>query len=63
MCYSSYFKDALTLGNQPFFKRMDILIFDIHRPISAIISPFQFTQHHSSEGCLFTSEKTCDIEC
>ena len=39
---------------------MEILIFDTHRPLSAIISPFQFTQRHSSEGCLFTSEKTCD---
>ena len=40
---------------------MEILIFDTHRPLSAIISPFQFTQHHSSEGCLFTLEKTCDV--
>ena len=39
---------------------MEILIFDTHWPLSAIISPFQFTQRHSSEGCLFTSEKICD---
>ena len=44
MCYSSYFKDTLTLENQRFFKRMEILIFDTQRPLSAIISPFQFTQ-------------------
>ena len=40
---------------------MEILIFDTHRPLSAIISPFQLTQHHLSEGYLFTSEKTCDV--
>ena len=61
MCYCFHFKDTLTLENQPFFKRMEILIFDTRRPLSAIISPFQFTQRHSSEGCLFTSEKACDI--
>ena len=63
MCYSSHFKDTLRLENQPFIKRMEILIFDTHWSLSAIISPFQFTQHHSSEGCLFTSEKTYDLEC
>ena len=57
MCYSSHFKDTLTLENQPFFKRMEVLIFDAHRP------PFQFTRRHSCEGCLFTLKKTCDIEC
>ena len=56
-CYSSHFKDTLTLENQPFVKRMEILIFHTHRPLSAIISPFQFTKCHPSEGCLFTSEK------
>ena len=61
MCYSSHFKDTLTLENQPFFK-MEILIFDTHRPLSTIIYPFQFTQRHSCEGCLFTLGKTCDIE-
>ena len=40
---------------------MEILIFNTHRRLSAIISPFKFTQRHSSEGCLFTSEKTCDV--
>ena len=57
MCYSFHFKDTLTLENQPFFKRMEVLIFDAHRP------PFQFTRRHSCEGCLFTLKKTCDIEC
>ena len=61
MCYSSHFKNTLRLENQPFSKRMEILIFDTQRPLSAIISLFQFTQRHSSEGCLFTSEKACDI--
>ena len=37
MCYSFRFKDTLTLDNQPFFKRMEVLIFDTHRPLSAII--------------------------
>ena len=40
---------------------MEILIFDTHRPLSAIISSFQFTKRHSTEGCSFTSEKTCDV--
>ena len=43
MSYSSHFKDTLTLENQPFFKRMEILIFDTPLPFSAIISLFQFT--------------------
>ena len=38
-------------------------MFDTQRRLSAIISHFKFTQRHSSEGCLFTSEKTSDIEC
>ena len=40
---------------------MEILIFDTHRQLSTIVSPFKFMQRHSSEGCLFTSEKTCDV--
>ena len=63
MCYYSHFMDTLTLENRPFFKGMAILIFDTHQPLSAIFSPFQFTQRHSSEGRLFTLEKTCDVEC
>ena len=63
MCCSSHFKDTLTLENQPFFVRMEILIFDTHWPLSAIIYPFQFMQRHSHEGCLFKSGKTCDAEC
>ena len=62
MCYISHIKDTLTLENQPFFKRIEILIFDTNQPLSIIISPFQFIQCHSSEGCLFTLEKACDIE-
>ena len=42
---------------------MEILIFDTHQQLSAIISPFKFMQCHSSEGCLFTLEKTYDVEC
>ena len=61
MCYSSHFKDTLTLENQQCCKKMEISIFDTHQPLSAIIYPFQFTQRHSSEGCLFTSEKTYDV--
>ena len=61
MCYSSHFKDTLTLENQHFFKRTEILILNTPRPLSAIFSPFQFTQRYSREGCLFTSEKTCDV--
>ena len=63
MCYSSRFKDTLTEENQPFFKRMEILIFDTHWPFSAIIYPFKFTQFHSHEGFLFTLRKTCGREC
>ena len=62
MCYSFHFKDTLTLENQP-FKRMEILIFDTRRPPFAIIFPFQFTQRNSSEGRLFTLEKTYDVAC
>ena len=57
------FKDTLTWENQPFFERMETLILDTHWQLSAIISPFKFTQLHSNEGCLLTSEKSCDIEC
>ena len=63
MSYSSHFEDTLTRENQSFFKRMEALIFDTHQPFSTIISPFKFTQHHSSEDCLLTLEKTCDTEC
>ena len=41
---------------------MKILIFDTHWQLSTIISPYKFMQHDFSEGCLFSSEKTCDIE-
>ena len=57
------FRDTLTQENQHFFKSMEILIFDTHREISAVISPFEFTQRHYSEGCLFILEKTCNVEC
>ena len=39
---------------------MEIFIFNPDRLISAIIAPYKFTQHHSREGCVFSSEKTCD---
>ena len=41
---------------------MEILIFDTHWRLSIIISLYKFTQRHSSEGCLFSSEKTCDVK-
>ena len=46
-----------------FFKRMEIFMFYTHRRLSAIIAPYKFTQGHANEGCLFSSEKTCDVEC
>ena len=42
---------------------MEILMFDTQRWLSAIIVPYKFTQRHSTEGYLFLSEKTCDVEC
>ena len=63
MRYSSRFKDTMTKENHPFFKRMEIFIFDHHRPLSAIISPYKTVQHHFTEGRLFLSEKTCDVSC
>ena len=57
MCYSSHFKDTLALENQPFFKRMEILIFDTHWPLSAVISPFQFTQHNSVNAAYLHQKK------
>ena len=42
---------------------MEIFIFDTHWRLSTITAPYKFTQGHSSEGCLFSSEKTCDVEC
>ena len=36
---------------------MEILIFDTHRQLSAIISPYKSVWHHFSEGRLFSSEK------
>ena len=63
MFYSSCFKDTLTQENQSFFKNVEILIFDTHWQLAPVISPFRVTQRYSSEGCLSTSEKTCDIEC
>ena len=38
-------------------------MFDAHRRLSAIIAPYKFTQRDSSEGCVFSSEKTCDVKC
>ena len=42
---------------------MEILVFDTHMQLSAIICHYKFSQSHSSEGCLFSSEKTGDVEC
>ena len=39
---------------------MEILIFDTHQWLSAIISPYKLMQRHSSEGYLFSSEKTLE---
>ena len=39
------------------------MIFDTRQPLSAPICPYKYTQRHSSEGYLFSSEKTCDVEC
>ena len=36
---------------------MEILIFDTHRRLSFIVTLYKFTQRHSIEGCLFSSEK------
>ena len=38
-------------------KRMEIFIFDTHQWLSAIVALCKFRQHHSCEGCLFSSEK------
>ena len=42
---------------------MDILIFDTHLQLSTRISPYNSMLPHFSKGRLFSSEKTCDIEC
>ena len=42
---------------------MEILIFDTHQQLSTKISPCKSVRHRFSEGLLFSSEKTCDIEC
>ena len=60
MEYLPRFKDSLT---REFSKKMEVMIFDTHQRLSAIIPPYKYTQHHSSESCLFSLEKTCDIEC
>ena len=40
---------------------MEIFIFDTHQQCSTIMFPYKFMQCHSSEGWLFSSEKTCDF--
>ena len=57
------FQGTRTYENHPFFKKIEIFIFDSQRRLSAIITPYKFTQCYSSKGCLFSSEKTCDVEC
>ena len=39
------------------------MTFDTHQQLFAIISPYEYMKHHSSEGCLFSLEKTCDVQC
>ena len=39
------------------------MTFDTHQQFSAIISRGKYMQYLSSEGCWFSSEKTCDAEC
>ena len=39
---------------------MDIMTFDTHQQLSAISSPYKYTQCHSSDS-LWNLEKTCDI--
>ena len=36
---------------------------DTHNRLSAMISPYKYTQRHSREDCLLSSQKTCDVEC
>ena len=42
---------------------MEIITFDTHLQLSAIISPYKYAQQHSSEGCLFSLEKNIGILC
>ena len=39
---------------------MEIMTIYTHWWLSAITSPYIYIEHHSSEVCLFSSEKTCD---
>ena len=44
-------------------KRITAFI-DSHRRLSVTIAPYKHTQRHSSEGCLYSSEKKHgDVEC
>ena len=47
--------------NYPFFKEMEILTFDTHQPLSVVISPYKYMQRHSSESCLFSTGKICNV--
>ena len=42
---------------------MEIVTLDSHRQLYTMISPYKHTQRKSSKGCLFSSEKTYDMEC
>ena len=57
MWHLSCFKDTLTQENQP-FKRMETMTSDTHCDLSTITTPYKYMQRHSSEDCLFSSEKT-----
>ena len=49
-------EDTLTEENHP-FERMGNMTFDTHRRLFTMISPYKYAQHHSSENCLYLSEK------
>ena len=42
---------------------MKIIKTDTNQQLSGTISVYKYTQHHYSQGGLFSSEKTCDVEC
>ena len=42
---------------------MEIMTIDTYPRLSAKMSPYKYTQRHSNEGCIFSLEKTYDVEC
>ena len=55
--------DILLVSRILWHRRMEIFMFGNHWQLSTVIAPYEFTECHSSEGCLFSSEKTFDVEC